>query len=411
MIGKQYKMLGNIYLYNRNARGKVIVTYLHTVHNVEEDTYTINKQTGQLTGKWTVQPSKTIEKGKAKRTVEQQFELELNSIIKKLRDKGYKLLTKDLELTNDDFLNEDLISSKLGIDKTTADGYKKPMLAVDSKKLSTSQLSRAWWTSLKLDGYRTLVHLETTEDGTDYLVFKTRGGGTYKGVAETLKQDPLLIDIIRTYNCEIDGEFYIHGLPLNEHTKICNKEEYDPELHDKMNFYIFDLADNERTCNDRVKILHSLADDYENDETINPRIKFVRHKYVMSPEELPVLLDEAVANGYEGLMAREVMAKYQWGKRNKSLVKFKPFLDAEFEIKGIVQGNRYIHDMVFELYTEDKQNTFKAVPLGDFNIRKEYTENEKDYVGKMATIKFQRIHEETGIPQITTFISIREQGT
>ena len=398
-------------LYNRNARGKIILTFLETEYDSENDTYTINKKTGQLGGKLTDQPSKVIEKGKAKRTVEQQWELELKAIIKKLKDKGYKELVEDLGLNPNQYLDEVAIGEKLGIEKTTSDGYRKPMLAIDSKKLSTAQLSRAWWVSLKLDGYRTLVHLETTEDGDDYLVFKTRGGGVYKGVAETLRQNPLLIDICRTYNCEIDGEFYIHRLPLNEHTKICNKEEYDPELHDKMNFHIFDLPNEDSVANDRINLLHSIADDYENDPEINPRIKFVRHTYVTTTEQLAPMLDQAVKDGYEGLMAREVMAKYQWGKRNKSLVKFKPFLDDEFEIKGIVQGNRYIHDMVFELYTKDKSNTFKAVPLGDFNTRKEYTENEASYIGKMATIKFQRIHEETGIPQITTFISIREEGT
>lgn len=401
-------MLGQIYLYNRNAKGKIIVTFLNGV--IDEDTgfYEIHKQTGQIKGKWTVQPVTIIEKGKAKRTTEQQYELQLNSIIKKLRDKGYKLLVDDLGLTNDDFLNEDAIGGKLGIEKTTANGYRKPMLALDSKKMSVDQLNRAWWLSLKMDGYRSMAHLETTEEGEDYMVFKTRGGGIYEGVAETLKYNQYLIDIARTYNCEIDGEFYIHGMPLNEHTTICNTQKYTPELHDQMVFNIFDLPDDTTPCNERMLLLNKLAEEYEDEY---PRIKLVKHVYVKSAEEIAPLLDDAMSKKYEGLMGLAVADKYQFGKRNKSCVKFKPFLDDEFEIKGIVQGNRYIHDMVFELYTKDRFNTFKAVPLGDFFVRQEYTENEKSYIGKMATIKYHRLNEETGIPQITTFISVREPGT
>lgn len=399
--------LGEIYLFNRNAKGKIIVTYLNNYIN-DDEFYVIEKQTGQLGGKMTQQPEKVIEKGKAKRTVEQQFELELNSIIKKLRDKGYKLLVEDLELTNDDSGNVELLENKLGMVKTTTDGYRKPMLAVPANSLTEKDLLRAWWVSLKLDGYRTLVHLEVDENGDDILKFKTRGGGVFKGVAKTLERNPLLIDIIRTYNCEIDGEFYIHGLPLNKHTKICNTEEYDPEIHDSMVFHIFDLADDTMTANERIKIINQLADDYDNEYD---RVRFVKHEYVINVNEITVKLDEALKNGYEGLIGRAVGDKYQWGKRNKSLIKFKPFQDDEFEIIRIVQGNRHIHDMVFELYTKDKKATFKASPLGDFYVRKEYTDNEKHYIGKMGTVKFQRYNEETGIPQITTFISVREPGT
>lgn len=400
-------MLGEIYLFNRNAKGKIIVTFLNNLID-DDGFYVIEKQTGQLGGKWTQQPSKVIEKGKAKRTLEQQFELELNSIIKKLRDKGYKLLVEDLGLTNEDASNTELLESKLGMVKTTADGYRKPMLAVTAESLKESDLRRAWWMSYKLDGYRTLVHLEVDENGEDLLIFKTRGGGKYQGVAKTLERNPMLIDLIRTYDCEIDGEFYIHGLPLNKHTKICNKEEYDPEIHDTMGFHIFDLADNKMSANDRMTLLNKLGEEYDGEYD---RIHFVKHQYVKDGSEAGLLVADAVALGYEGMMGRAVGDKYQWGKRNKSLIKFKPFQDDEFEVIRIVQGNRHIHDMVFELYTKDKANTFKAVPLGDFFVRKEYTENEKDYIGKMATVKFQRYNEENGIPQLPTFISVREPGT
>ena len=83
--------VSEIVLVVRNARDKVQTARYKLLQ--EGNTYIIQRFTGQFGGKITTQPEKTIEKGKAKRSVLQQAELEYNALIKKAMDKGYKKLS------------------------------------------------------------------------------------------------------------------------------------------------------------------------------------------------------------------------------------------------------------------------------------------------------------------------------
>lgn len=91
-------IISELILVTRNARDKiqVIITSL----GQDGNTFLINRSTGQYQGKMTIQPTLKIEKGKAKRSVIQQAELEFNSIVNKYLDKGYKKLSL---LTDDNF--------------------------------------------------------------------------------------------------------------------------------------------------------------------------------------------------------------------------------------------------------------------------------------------------------------------
>ena len=103
-----------IYLVTRNARDKVQVVIAELEQN--GNSFTIKRTTGQYQGKMVNQPELIIEKGKAKRSVIQQAELEFNSIISKYLDKGYKnlstLTNKKFENISEEELNELVASLK-----------------------------------------------------------------------------------------------------------------------------------------------------------------------------------------------------------------------------------------------------------------------------------------------------------
>ena len=86
--------------------------------------YCIKKETGVLNGKMILQPVHNITSGKVKRTVEQQRDLEFNSMLKKYLDKGYKRLN-DLELP-DNYTENDIIGLIGSV--TDTNGIPKPML-------------------------------------------------------------------------------------------------------------------------------------------------------------------------------------------------------------------------------------------------------------------------------------------
>ena len=98
----------SIVLVTRNARDKIQIVFADLIQT--GNNFTIKRVTGQYKGKFTEQPELSIERGKVKRSVLQQAELEFNSIINKYLDKGYKklsdLTTMHLEEIRPDDLSE-----------------------------------------------------------------------------------------------------------------------------------------------------------------------------------------------------------------------------------------------------------------------------------------------------------------
>ena len=137
---------------NKQAIGldsKSKVRYVHIwTTETEDNTYLIHRESGLIDGKKTQAPDIEIAKGKVKRTLDEQCELEFNSNFKKYLDKGYKDVS-DLKFEE---LTSEKCSEILGETKTDANGVMKPMLCKlldkDNKKLTDKQ----WYGSYKHDG-------------------------------------------------------------------------------------------------------------------------------------------------------------------------------------------------------------------------------------------------------------------
>ena len=112
-------IVDDIYLVTRNARDKIQTARYRLFQ--EGNNYIIQRFTGQFGGKITTQPEKRIEKGKAKRTVLQQAELEFNSLVKKATDKGYKKLS-DLTKIKHDVIKAEELDALVPTIKTDANG-------------------------------------------------------------------------------------------------------------------------------------------------------------------------------------------------------------------------------------------------------------------------------------------------
>lgn len=399
------------YLYSRDSKKKVRVFILTVTKTIDKEEYTLARESGLLNGKLVKQPELVISKGLAKRTVLEQAQLKASSLIKSQKDKGYVSLDQMQEKSDTklDPMNYDSIDSLLDLEKTDASGNKKPMLAFDpnpikeaDKKNGTAKfkllLSRAFWVSTKLDGVRTKGQLTKDANGNDKIDFLSRTGKPYEACAKAFNFDQELIQFMKDNDCEIDGEFYIHGVPLKDINGTCNTKTYDAERHDKVEFWIFDMAKEGMDASERCKILNKLV-------LINPKIKVVKHYYAVGYDEVMKLHDEWFAEGYEGAMVRTTEGMYEFGKRSKVLIKIKMFQDAEFEIVGISDGLRP-EDMCFILKIEDG-STFKAKPLGDAEVKQEYIDSIDTLISKMGTVKFQYLTED-GIPFLPTFKCVRD---
>jgi ATP-dependent DNA ligase len=386
--------VSKIYLVTRNARDKVQVVIAELEQN--GNSFTIKRTTGQYQGKMTNQPDLVIERGKAKRSVLQQAELEYNSIVKKYQDKGYKRLDS---LTNKAFdsitpAEMDNLAPTLRSDQ---DGNLKPMLAKSSTQCQNSVLDKKMWNSRKLNGVRMMTKYSPD---LDKVITISRGGKNYDEAAklitdelyEYLKANP---DII------LDGELYHHGTYLQTISGMARLKEWEPRCS-ILEYWVYDLAIPDVIFDDRLKILNDLRLNTFKD---SKKIKIQEHYPSQSWEEIQRLHDKWVKEGFEGLVARKPNKVYEYGKRSSTMIKVKQRNDEEFEIVDYKDGLRD-EDFCFILQTKEGK-LFSAKPNGSRDIKEAYM-NRIDYmIGKMATVSYFEWSSDK-IPQQPVFIGLRE---
>ena len=383
-----------IYLVTRNARDKVQVVIAELEQN--GNSFTIKRTTGQYQGKMVNQPELVIEKGKAKRSVIQQAELEFNSIISKYLDKGYKKLNtltskKFNELTLQEI--DDLVPTI----KSDSNGNLKPMLAKQSDKCQNSVLNKPMWCSRKLNGVRCMMRWDSDQNR---VVTISRGGKDYDipstkiiaEVTEFLKSNPTLT---------LDGELYKHGHYLQELSGIARLEEWE-ERCELLEYHIYDIAASGMTFEeDRLPILEKLREDTFKDCV---KVKVLEHTHTTSWDEIKKLHDKWVSEGYEGLVARKPDKEYEFGKRGSTMIKVKQYQDAEFTIIDYKDGLRD-EDFCFICET-DNGKPFAAKPIGDRELKTEYINNIDDIIGRKGTVKYFEISKD-GVPQQPIFQAVR----
>ena len=380
------------YLVTRNARDKVQVVIAEL--DQEGNSFIIKRTTGQYQGKMTPQVEIRIDKGKAKRSVLQQAELEFKSVLNKYLDKGYKRI--DL-LTSKSF--EELTSSELDALvptlKSDSNGNLKPMLAKSSNDCQNSVLNKPMLCSRKLNGVRCMMKW----DG-EKVITISRGGKHYNGstihltskLSEYFKINP---DII------LDGELYRHGSYLQEISGIARLEKWEPRC-EKLQYWIYDIADDKMIFSERLEYLLELKDFIEDEELSN--IFVLEHVPTESWDQIQKLHDKWVSEGFEGLVARKPDKPYGFGKRGSDMIKVKMYQDAEFLIVDYQDGLRE-EDFCFICETSDGK-PFAAKPIGSRELKSEYLENIDEIIGKMGVVKYFEISKE-GIPLQPVFQAVR----
>lgn len=372
-------------------------------------TFDIIRSTGLLNGALVSQPSIIIKEGKVKRTVEQQMILELNSIIKKQKDKGYEEFESIIkDDTPDDASPMDyaLIDSLLPKQKTDATGNRKPMLAKDPKAGSKPKEDeffdgKDWYLSAKLDGLRCKGILNEEEDKIDYY---SRTGKLFKGSVHNFERHPVLLQFMKDHpGYEIDGEIYCHDVPLNRISGDVRKEVYTPDRHDYLEYHVFDLPIEDLSAAHRFHLLDKLSTLLGED----PFVKVVKHYQVYDYSEIMKMHNVLVAQGYEGAMVQLQDSPYEFGVRSSSMWKIKLFQDAEFLINSYKLGLRGAEDMCFVMELPDGR-TFEAKPQGDKELKEWYIDNFESIKGKKGTTKFFN-YSEYGIPNLPSFKCVREE--
>ena len=133
------------------------------------------------------------------------------------------------------------------------------------------------------------------------------------------------------------------------------------------------------------------------DDSINDSIKLLFHEYVSGWDNMKVLHDKWVAEGFEGAVITDPSKPYKPGSRCNNLIKIKQYKSEDFKVIGYKLGLRGSEDMTFTCELEDGR-TFEAMPVGDRATKAEYVENfDNKYRGHKAECTFFN-YSDDGIP-------------
>lgn len=193
-------------------------------------------------------------------------------------------------------------------------------------------------------------------------------------------------------------------------------------------YYVFDVfTNNTETYKERLYTL--------NDKLVLvqfPNVVATQQWYIETEEELTKLLSKEKVKGGEGLIGRNPNGVYKYGRstpKEQFSMKFKFFVDSEFEVIGFEELHKNTNEQVINELGYTKRSTHKKnqIPMntlgslvlkfGDttFNVgsgftcvqRAEIWANRDKYIGKLAAVRYMDVGAKL-VPRLPSFKGWRD---
>lgn len=226
-----------------------------------------------------------------------------------------------------------------------------------------------------------------------------------------------------------DGELIVGDVYAKDVFQKTTSGVMSAEGESDVKFYVFDLWS---MCGDyetRQYHLHNTFYGNGNED----HIVLLVSKYIVNVEQLQDLLKKEEALGGEGLIGRNPLGIYKYGRstpKEQLSVKFKFFEQDEFEVVGFEERMHNTNEATTnELgYTERSSAKDGMQPMGTlgslvlkygdsqfrcgtgFNDlqRKEIWDNKDSYIGKMASIRYMSVGSKD-LPRVPSFQGFRDK--
>lgn len=118
------------------------------------------------------------------------------------------------------------------------------------------------------------------------------------------------------------------------------------------------------------------------------------------------LLQKYISLGYEGCMLRDGASVYE-NKRSAGLWKYKEWQDGEYKIIDVLEGKGKNLGCARFVLTTKSGETFKATAPGNYEEKRRFWVNRKDYINKLLTVKYQEATK-AGVPRFPIALHIRQ---
>lgn len=237
----------------------------------------------------------------------------------------------------------------------------KPKVAVD------------WATAFaqpKLDGFRCLATF-----GKKGVELRSRENQPFK-FPHLSEQLALVMEQGETF----DGELYSHDLTFSQiSSAVKNKKKLDNIL--LVRFHAYDMVADWDFATRFERLRKALGQGMEH-------LDLVKTVKVRNKEDLAVVEQECLDEGYEGAMLRHSRAGYVNGKRADCLLKVKQFTDKEFVVVDAKPGRGKYDGMAIFTCKTEKGHDFDVLAPGTLPEKRAFWDNYKNYLGKKLTVKF-----------------------
>ena len=258
-----------------------------------------------------------------------------------------------------------------------------------------------WYVSRKIDGVRCLA---IKKEGK--VVFVSRQGKFF----ETLG---VLKEIIESHgwdNFVLDGELCIVQNGREEFQDVMKEIRKKNHAIKHPVLYAFDLlklpefesGESERLLNVRQQKLMTLVN-----QMGGRHVKWVEQELVTDNAFLKTKQNEAIENGWEGLILRRD-TRYN-GKRSNDILKVKQFEEAEYVVKGVTTGpftvieneKTKVIECVTSLIINHKGNKVGVGSGLSVDQRKAWFRNPRSVIGKTITVRyFSETKDQKGKPSL-----------
>lgn len=200
----------------------------------------------------------------------------------------------------------------------------------------------------------------------------------------------------------LDGELILPGNPLLQKTMTAIKK-FRPELSPTLVYWVYDIVDTSKRYSKRFDQLRRIIVLDKEHVKVTPTVNVENAADVMTHHEHFVRL------GFEGSMVRFDSEGYDIGHRNNQLQKVKDFVDSEFEVLDIVDGDGRFKGAAIFVCRATETETFTVVPEGDMEYRRSLYETRDKILSarKYLTVRYQELSED-GVPIFPVGVSLRE---
>ena len=265
----------------------------------------------------------------------------------------------------------------LDIDRVDEVKFNPPMLAKIYNKTYTESMK---FVQPKLDGVR--CNIMFNNGVVEAISRKNKPFYTVEHIKKSLENF-----ILENPTIHLDGELYNHELhdDFNKIVSLVKKQKITPddenEIVKYVKYYVYDMWDDnnpDMPFSERNQFIKNNLKDL-------PFIEVVETYEVNSAQEIDDKFKEFIAHGYEGAIIR--LDKPYEHKRSKNLLKYKEFLDDEFEILTVNNGktNNMAESVTIRLKNGKICNATLAFPDAKCVEMMMY---QNQYIGKLATVRY-----------------------